>query len=406
MLVCLLPYIHAETSDLSLSMLQDFLKTNRTILIDRCRAMVADSSEPKKSGREQAHGIPAFLDQLIDTLTIQQRSAPPPARLASVAAGPRSSEEIAEMAMLHGRDLFEQGFTLEQVVRDYGNICQSVTNLAFETGAPIEVDEFRTFNRCLDNAIAAAVTEYADRQSDRAAEDNFEAVNSRLEPLARELLNYLQTAVLVVRAIKAGNVGISGATGAVLDRSLLGMRNLIDHALAEVRVTAGMLANPRPIHLAQFLGEVAASALQDSQAHGCHFTLTPVDNDLTVFADSEMLSSAITNLLQNAFKFTKRHTEVRLHAHVDADRILIDVEDHSGGPASQAAEKTSLALAQSGEDQSARGFGLDVCRRSIAINKGILRVRDVPGSGRIFTIDLPRHATAGGDEFGLNSKIV
>ena len=64
------------------------------------------------------------------------------------------------MAMLHGRDLLEQGFTLEQVIRDYGDVCQAVTNLAVEIEAPIRADEFRTFNRCLDDAIAGAVTEY------------------------------------------------------------------------------------------------------------------------------------------------------------------------------------------------------------------------------------------------------
>jgi hypothetical protein len=51
------------------------------------------------------------------------------------------------MAALHGRDLLERGFTLEQVVRDYGDLCQAVTNLAYLKGESIEVDEFRTFNR-------------------------------------------------------------------------------------------------------------------------------------------------------------------------------------------------------------------------------------------------------------------
>ena len=61
---------------------------------------------------------------------------------------------------LHGRELFREGFTIEQVVRDYGDVCQAVTKFAIETGAPISVDEFRTFNRCLDSAITGAVTEY------------------------------------------------------------------------------------------------------------------------------------------------------------------------------------------------------------------------------------------------------
>jgi hypothetical protein len=123
-------------------------------------------------------------------------------------------------------------------------LCQAVTNLAVETRAPIAVEEFRTLNRCLDNAIAGAVTEFSSQQTITAADDGFNALNSRLAPLAHELRNYLHAAMHAVKAIKAGNVGIAGATGAVLDRSLLGMRNLIDSSLAEVRVIAGSTSCP------------------------------------------------------------------------------------------------------------------------------------------------------------------
>ena len=64
-------------------------------------------------------------------------------------------------ASLHGRELMQRGFTVDQVVHDYGDLCQAITDLAFELKAPIEIDEFRTLNRCLDNGIADAVTEYS-----------------------------------------------------------------------------------------------------------------------------------------------------------------------------------------------------------------------------------------------------
>jgi hypothetical protein len=57
-----------------------------------------------------------------------------------------------------------QGFTVGQVVHGYGDVCQAVTDLAVEMGAPISTDDFRTLNRCLDDAIAGAVTEYAGEQ--------------------------------------------------------------------------------------------------------------------------------------------------------------------------------------------------------------------------------------------------
>lgn len=350
--------------------------------------MVASRSAPKATDNDLTHGIPIFLDQLIETLTVESASEPVQGHPAPDFSRAYSSE-IGSMAALHGRDLLERGFTLEQVVRDYGDVCQAVTNLAYQKGALIEVDEFRTFNRCLDNAIASAVTEYAYRQAAITTEDGFEALNSRLGPFAHELRNYLHIASYAVKAIKAGNVGMSGATGAVLDRSLIGMRNLIDRSLAEVRVTAGLPPRLKNVRLADFLSEIAASSSLDPLARECKFTVTPVSEEIHVHVDTEMLAAAVGNLLQNAFKFTKRHSEVRLHAHIDGGRVLIDIEDHCGGLATDSTEKLLRPFVQNGQDRSGLGLGLDICRRSVEANNGVLRVRDVPGTGCVFTIELP-----------------
>jgi len=354
------------------------------MLIDRCRQMVAARSRQNTGSSGLVQGIALFLDQLVTALRHEQLPAP----LSDTA----STTEVADIAALHGRDLLEQGFTIEHVVRDYGDVCQAVTSLALETGTPITVGEFRTFNRCLDNAIAGAVTEYA-RRGAQSEELGREELKSRLGHLAHELRNYVHTATLVVDAIKAGNVGISGATGAVLDRSLLGMRSLIDGALAEVRVTARLPLRRESIPLAKFLTNVKRSASFEALARGTAFTMLPVADDISIYADPEMLAAAVGNLLQNAFKFTKHRTEVRLHAYAEAGRVLIDVEDRCGGLPTGTAEMMFLPFAQNGEDRSGLGLGLDIARRSVEANGGALRVRDVPGTGCIFTIDLPRLTT-------------
>jgi len=360
--------------------LHNFLQVHRVGLIDRCRLMVANRSEPKATAEELAHGIPMFLDQLINTLrTPELRAAD-------------SDTDIGKMASLHGRDLLAQGFSLAQVVRDYGDVCQSITNLAYELREPIEVDEFRTLNRCLDDAIAGAVTEYALRQADIAAEDGVRAANSRLGFLAHELRNFVHTATLAVGVIKSGNVGLTGATGGVLDRCLRGMRGLIDRSLAEVRVTADLPPRRQLISLADLLADAEVAASLESRARECGLTVAAVDRDIAVCADRDMLSSALGNLLQNAFKFTKRQTEVQVRARVAQDRVLVEVEDHCGGLAAGTADTMLLPFTQSGGDRSGVGLGLDITRRCVEANQGTLRVRSVPGSGCIFTIDLPRHS--------------
>jgi len=373
--------------------LHEFLTSNREALVERCRLKVVKRLAPKVTDAELTHGIPAFLDQLIKTLRVEQTSEPLRSRKVSGPAGGGSvMSEIGTTAALHGRELSLKGFTVEQVVHDYGDLCQAITDLAFERSAPIEIDEFRTLNRCLDNGIADAVTEYAFQRNSVAENTAVRALNERLGYLAHELRNHLHVATLAVTAIKAGNVGVTGATGAVLDRSLIGMRSLIDRSLADVRAAAGMLPRRQLVSLADFVSDVRISASLEAQSRGCIFTVGEVDPLLALDVDREMLLSAVGNLLQNGFKFTRPNTEVLLSAYAFAERIRIEVEDHCGGLPPGAADNLFLPFKQRGADRSGLGLGLSICQRSVEANNGLLTVRDASGSGCVFTIDLPRHS--------------
>jgi diguanylate cyclase len=150
-------------------MLHEFLNANRDLLIDRCRGMVAIRSHAKLPQAERSHGIPVFLDQVINTLQVEHRDGIAHHPLALREPQGDLDPQVGRMATLHGRDLLEQGFTIEQVIRDYGDVCQAVTYLAAEAGAAISATEFHTFNRCLDDAMAAAVTEYSQQHSQISA---------------------------------------------------------------------------------------------------------------------------------------------------------------------------------------------------------------------------------------------
>lgn len=340
-----------------------------------------------------AYGIAFFLDQLIKTLEIEQTTEPLQSRQVSGPSGGENSvaSEIGESATLHGRELLQRGFTVEQVVHDYGDLCQAITDLAFEVRAPIEIDEFRTLNRCLDNGIADAVTAFNQQRDLTIADQHSEASNERLGIFAHELRNHIQTAMLAVGAIKMGQMGINGATGAVLDRSLVAMGNLIHRSLTEVRMTAEMPVPHRLFPLADFIQEVRVSASLEAQVKECALAIPAVDPQLAVKADRELLFSAVGNLLQNAFKFTQHGTQVTLSAYAAGDRVRIDVEDHCGGLPSDYEETMFHSFKQGGEDRTGLGLGLSISQRSVEANGGVLRVRDIPGSGCIFTIDLPRY---------------
>ena len=146
------------------------------------------------------------------------------------------------------------------------------------------------------------------------------------------------------------------------------------------------------ISVADLIADVKISASLEAQSRQCGFTVAAVDPTLAVDVDRDMICAAVGNVLQNAFKFTKHGTNVSLHAYAANDRILIDVADRCGGLPTGAAETLFLPFTQADENKSGLGLGLSICRRSVEANGGVLSVRDVPGSGCIFTIALPRHS--------------
>jgi hypothetical protein len=175
----------------------------------------------------------------------------------------------------------------------------------------------------------------------------------------------------------------------VLGRSLLGLGKLIDRTLADVRLDAGIVHLER-ISVADFLEEVEVAALIQAKAHGVHLSVGPVDRTLTIEGDRQTLVAALINLLQNAFKFTHKEGKVSLTTRATTGRVAFDVEDECGGLPPGKAEELFLPFEQRGGDRSGVGLGLSICRRVAEANRGGIRVRDLPGKGCVFTLDLPR----------------
>ena len=353
--------------------LHQFIATHREEIIRRCRGKVAARSIPLPTEAEINHGVPLFLDQLVSALRL----------------GLPSNPEIGPSSVLHGHDLLRRGFTVSQVVHDYGDVCQSITELAMELGAPIGTDDFRTLNSCLDEAIAGAVTEYGRERNQSTIDREYARGSERLGFLAHELRNLTNTAMLAFEVLKTGNVGVGGSTGAVLDRSLKGIMALIGRSLAEVRITHGIQSRESFL-VSDFINEIAPAAALEANDKGLGFTVLPIDGSVTITADRHVLSAAVTNLLQNAFKFTRPGTAVKLRVGASAERVLIEVLDECGGLPGGEVDELFRPFEQRGSDRSGVGLGLAFSRWGIEANDGRIYARNLPEVGCVFTIDLPR----------------
>lgn len=374
-------------------MMHLFLAENRAELERRCRDKVAMRPLRFSTEIQLREGIPIFLDQLIRTLKAEEAGQMGQSLAIS---GPADGDalatsELADSASTHGGQLLALGYSVSQVVHDYGDLCQAVSDLAVALGEQFAVEEFRTLNRCLDNGIAEAVSEFTQRRDVLIANEQALALSQRIGYLAHELRNHLGTAGLAVSALKQGGMGVAGATGAVLDRSLVGLRTLIDRSLAEVRVEAGLSLQRSVFLLSNFISELSYSAKLEADLLRCTLVVEEVAPLLQLHADQDLLLSAVGNLLQNAFKFGAPKGTVVLRAYAKGERIRIEVEDNGSGLAPEAADDMFLPFTQAGANKTGLGLGLSIVRRSVEANGGNLSVESVVGHGCVFIIDLPRH---------------
>lgn len=375
-------------------MMYQFVANNRDELIRRCADKVAQRPSRNATVEQLRNGIPMFLDQLTRTLEAEQEGHIEAGRkISGASGGDRTAlSEMGVSAAAHGTNLLKLGYTVDQVVHDYGDLCQSLTDLAFERDAPFSIDEFRTLNRCLDNAIADAVTEFSFQRDVAIAVQQSADLNERLGFLMHEVRNSLNAAMLAFSAIESGRLPVAGATGAVLKRSLAAMAKLVERSLGEVRAKVAPVPQRKTFSLAEFIVEAKEAAALDASTRNCEFTVTDVDPSLGVDGNRDLLLAALANLLHNAFKFTHSHSEVTLSAHAQGDRIHIDVMDHCGGLPPGGAERMFTAFTQLGGDRSGLGLGLSIARQSVMADDGVLSVRNLPGTGCVFTIGLPRRS--------------
>jgi signal transduction histidine kinase len=354
-------------------MLYEFVHANRQEIIRRCRAKVATRSIPPPSEAEIDHGVPLFLEQLVEALHL----------------GVMSTAAIGSSAGMQGHDLLRQGFTVSQVVHDYGDVCQSITELAMEMDVLISSEDFRALNACLDDAIAKAVTQYG-RERNQSIIDR-EAVRSHQQVgfFSHELRNLLNTALLALEVLKSGQVGMSGSTGKVLHRSLLSAYDLISRSLTEIRLQK-TLPSRQEFSVSDFIEELVPAATLSANARHIKLNVVPAEPGVWVDADREVLAAVMMNLLQNAFKFTRPHSTVTLRIHASTNRVLLEVEDECGGLPSG---DLFRPFEQRSRNRTGLGLGLAFSRAAVEANGGRIYARTLPDVGCVFTVDLPRVGT-------------
>jgi signal transduction histidine kinase len=350
--------------------LRDFIAAHREEIRLLCLSK-ARAASPARAGPDVEADLALVIDEIVRALGHEQG-------LPETSPLPGKSETAAR----HGRLRQELGDTIEIIARDFGAISDAVGELAGREGLWWSAREMQVFNQCLDTAIGTAIEQYWNEA--RAKMEH--ATAERVGLLAHELRNALASARMAFSVLKRGETNIDSRTGDILGRGLARLDGLIGQALLAVQLERGVAVEKRPIAANDLLHQLEDSAI-------CERGITlsvDVDQALELEADERLLTSALSNLVQNAIKFSRPGGHVVMRARAVDGASVIEVEDECGGLPPGAEDELFAPFVQRGNDRRGLGLGLSVTREAIEAHGGRLSVRNLPGKGCIFTVSVRR----------------
>jgi signal transduction histidine kinase len=349
-------------------MLADVVQQHRGRVLEIARMRLREmiGSDAAAQGEEY---LAELMDEVIGDLATPQHDASRDARMEQTAAQRGSQRQ-------------ENGMAINLVAHDFGVICDAISQLADETSTTVEASEWQLLNRAVDYGMSTALSAYEKHRVQREQD----AHATWLGAIAHELRNALSAASTGLAMIKQGRVGTDSRTAELVTRNLSRAAILVNSLIAESRLEAAIQPSLAPVRLRAVIEDIVSS-LTAARLGTLDIDAAP---ELTVMADEQLLISALTNLIQNAIKFSRPGGDVHVRARVDGADTLIDVEDACGGLPPGTAEQMFVPFVQQSTNRTGAGLGLTVARKVAVAHRGDIQVIDLPGAGCIFRLRLPR----------------
>jgi len=226
-----------------------------------------------------------------------------------------------------------------------------------------------------------------------------------LATLSHELRNPLAPMRYALELLEVGRDG-DGRALPVLKRQFQQLVRLVDDLLDATRLTSNKIQVRRArIDLAAVVRHAVDGSRPDIEAAGHLLSLAlPVDA-LWVYADSERLAQVVTNLLNNAIRYTPAGGRLEVGLTTTPKQALISVADNGMGLAGGDLERVFEMFTQvSGPGNSGLGIGLALVRGIVELHGGHVEAHsDGPGRGTEFRVTLPLPASSVEDGDPLSS---
>jgi PAS domain S-box-containing protein len=214
--------------------------------------------------------------------------------------------------------------------------------------------------------------------------------------LAHELRNPLAAVMTAGEVLhRQNNPADAGKLVAVIRRQTRALARMVDDLLDVSRVTLGKIELTRePLLVGELVARTADANREAITNAGLTFRVDVDPQPLWVDGDVTRLEQVLSNLLNNAVKFTAAGGAIDLRAGREGDRVIIRVRDTGSGIEPSLLPRifelfvqgdTSLARAKSG-----LGIGLALVRKLVRLHGGdVTATSEGAGKGAEFTITLP-----------------
>jgi signal transduction histidine kinase/ActR/RegA family two-component response regulator len=250
----------------------------------------------------------------------------------------------------------------------------------------------------LDEARGRADSELLER---RAAQEALQAADLRkdefLATLAHELRNPMAPLVNALEIMRLGGPGKPPPPNVldIIDRQLRQMVRLVDDLLDVSRITTGKLGIRADRIVLQDVVEHSLETAGPLIAQRRHALSVHVpDQPVVLNGDATRLAQVLSNLLNNAAKYTPNGGNIALHAVRRHDRVHIGISDNGIGLAADVLPHVFDIFYQAdrslGRTQAGLGIGLSLAKRLVELHGGTLAASSPgKGLGSVFALDLP-----------------
>lgn len=216
-----------------------------------------------------------------------------------------------------------------------------------------------------------------------------------LATLAHELRNPLAPIQNGLAILKAGKPEMSTLVLPMMERQLGHMVRLIDDLLDVSRVSRGTIVLKRERLKLQAVVESAVETsrpLIDAATH--RLSVSMPSEPLWIEGDSTRIAQVLSNVLNNAAKYTPQGGRIELTAESSESMALIRITDTGIGiPRDKLAQIFEMfAQVEQGIEraQGGLGLGLSLAQRLVEMHEGTIEARSGgPGEGSTFIIRLP-----------------